>query len=74
MLIEIATLPETIKQQILSVKNGETVQFTNNGEPIGQLKPSSINATAGLLAHYGVDGLEYERECREGWVRKWDLS
>lgn len=63
MLIEIATLPPAIQQQILAVQKGEIVQFANNGEVLGQLSPnninsSSINATAGLLKQYNVDGLK----------------
>lgn len=75
MLIEISTLPPPIQQQILAVKNGQSVHFANNGEIFGELKQKpkdSLMATAGLLSGSGIDGLDYERQCRDEWVREWE--
>lgn len=70
MLIEISALPPAIQEQILSVKQGETVQFIHHGKLIGNFKrPSedSLMAAAGLLQGCGIDGLEYERQIRSEW-------
>ena len=75
MLIEISTLPPIIQQQILSIQNGQSVEFAKNGEVIGELKQKpqdTLMAAAGILSDSGIDGLEYERQCREEWVREWD--
>lgn len=37
MLIEISTLPPAIAEQILTIKNGNTVQFADNGEVFARL-------------------------------------
>lgn len=75
MLIDISVLPPNIQQQILAVKDGQSVQFASNGEIFGELrqKPKdSLMATAGILSDSGIDGLEYERQCRNEWVREWE--
>lgn len=37
MLIEISTLPPAIAEQILTIKNGNTVQFADNGKVFARL-------------------------------------
>ena len=37
MLIEVSTLPPAIAEQILTIKNGNTVQFADNGEVFARL-------------------------------------
>lgn len=75
MLVEISVLPLNIQQQILAVKNGQSVEFANNGEIFGELKQKqkdSLLATAGILSDSNIDGLAYERQCRNEWVREWE--
>ncbi|MDO4441883.1 MAG: hypothetical protein Q4B81_06845 [Moraxella sp.] len=81
MLIDIAVLPSTLQQQILTIKEGETVQFAYNGELFGRFiqekevysKPhDSLMATAGLWRNHGIDGLEYQEHLRNEWVRGWE--
>lgn len=75
MLIEISTLPPTIQQQILSVQNGQSVDFANEGQVIGRFTRSKLigdENVFGILKEYNIDGLEYERSLREEWVREWE--
>lgn len=75
MLIEISTLPPNVQQQILSVQHGQSVEFANHGEIIGKFTRSKLigdDKVFGLLKDYHIDGLEYERQCREEWVREWE--
>lgn len=79
MLIDIALLPPMVKEQILTIKQGETVQFSYNGELLGDLTPKSaqqtndsLMATAGLWQGFGIDGLEYQEQIRNEWVREWE--
>lgn len=69
MLIEISTLPIAIQEQILAVKQGQTVQFANHGKVIGKLTADntidSLTATYGMWQ--GVDGVAYERKIRSEW-------
>lgn len=76
MLIEISQLPQTIQQQILMVKQGKTVQFTNQGEIFGELKQKDApikllgdDKAFGILKDYKIDGLEYERQIRSEWAQ-----
>ena len=75
MLIAISVLPPNIKQQILAVKNGQSVDFANNGKVIGKFTRSKLigdELAFGLLKDQAIDGLEYERQCRNEWVREWE--
>lgn len=80
-MIEISLLPPIIQEQILMVKQGETIQFSYNGELFGDLTPKaktdskpqdSLMATAGLWQGLGIDGLEYQEKLRSEWVREWE--
>lgn len=77
MLIEISTLPPIIQEQILQIQHGETVQFTNHGQIIGELVQNqatddsdSLMATFGLWKNNQIDGLAYERKIRDEWDRE----
>lgn len=75
MLIDIATLPPTIQQQIR--QENSTVQFADNGKVIAVFAKQSVQspappkdslmAAAGLFKDYGIDGLAYERQIRSEW-------
>lgn len=79
MLIDIALLPPMVQEQILTIKQGKTVQFAYNGELLGDLMPKSVPkpndslmATAGLWQGLGIDGLEYQEQIRSEWGREWE--
>lgn len=78
MLIEISTLPPIIQEQILQIQQGETIQFANHGQIIGELVQNndttdsdSLMATFGLWQNDSIDGLAYERKLRSEWDREW---
>lgn len=80
-MIEISLLPPIVQEQILMVKQGETIPFSYNGELFGNFTPKaktdgmptdSLMATAGLWQGLGIDGLEYQEKLRSEWVREWE--
>lgn len=71
MLIELSQLPQVIQQQILLVKQGETVQFINNGEVFANVMPVQEwqdDEVFGILKGKGVDGVEFQNSLREEWA------
>ena len=71
MLIELSQLPQVIQQQILLVKQGETVQFINNGEVFANVMPVQEwqdDEVFGILKGKGVDGVEFQNRLREEWA------
>lgn len=67
MLIELSELPQTIQQQILQVKTGETVQFVNNGEVFASVLPFEDDDVFGILKGKGVDGVAFQNSLRDEW-------
>lgn len=81
MVIDIGLLPQKIQAQILVVEQGQVVEFAKNGKVIGKLTqefpqtPSKLiggDKVFGILKEKGIDGLAYERQIRQEWVREWE--
>lgn len=73
MLIDMASLPQALQAQILTIKPNEVVQFTQDGQVVMEFcskgKQDSFVVAAGLLKRYGVDGVDYERQMRGEWEK-----
>ena len=55
MLLEISTLPPIIQEQILQIQQGETIQFANHGQIIGELVQNHDTANSdSLMATFGL--------------------
>lgn len=67
MLIELSQLPQMLQQQILAVKDGQSVQFVNNGEVFASVLPVQDDEVFGILRGKGVDGVEFQNNLRSEW-------
>lgn len=67
MLIELSQLPQMLQQQILAVKDGQSVQFVNNGEVFASVLPVQDDEVFGILRGKGVDGVAFQNNLRSEW-------